>query len=137
MPFILSGLYKMFCHVFNIYMFEIKIKWINIFRNIFAEYLALTLADLVTVVTIIITGNFPFTALLYILIKTEPVPLRSVPFCSISSRFLHQLLHQLRYHFFSTSREVLYMVVTVSSRPSIWHLSFRFGLRSRGQNVSK
>ena len=47
---------------------------------------------------------------------TPPIP--------VPSRFLHQLLHQLRYHFFSTSGEVLYMVATVSLRPSIWHLSW-------------
>ncbi len=54
-----------------------------------------------------------------------PSPLfPSPPFPSPPSHFLHQLLHQLRYHFFSTSREVLYMVATISSRPSIWYLSW-------------
>ena len=59
-----------------------------------------------------------------------PVPSGSVRFrfrfhpVPVPSRFLHQLLHQLRYHFFLTSGEVLYMVATVSSKPSIWHLSW-------------
>ena len=50
--------------------------------------------------------------------RSVPLPFPSFPSFP-PSRFLHQLLHQLRYHFFPTSREVLYMVATVSSRPSI------------------
>ena len=58
----------------------------------------------------------------FILVKTEPGPLRSPPLPSVM--FFTSTFTSTEVPLFLISREVLYMVATISLRPSIWHLSW-------------
>ena len=89
-----------------------------------------------------------------VLLQTYIIPLNPskkpslVPFPSLHSpslpfppsRFLHQLLHQLRYHFFWQVGKC-YIWLRPYRRGlrfgNYLGWNFRFGLRSRGQNISK